>query len=64
MTTSVPTFDAHPCRQRNAYFAVINLIGPGIFNLAGDYHHQRDGVLEADAARVEKMIEKIWSAAD
>ena len=29
-----------------------------------DYHHQRDGVLEAGAARVDDMIERIRSAAD
>ena len=51
-------------RGRNAYFAVINLIGAGVFNFVGDRHHQRDGVLEAEAAKYDDIVERIRRAAD
>jgi hypothetical protein len=50
--------------QRNAYFAIINLIGPGVFNLVRDHHRQRDGVLEAEAVRIDDIIETIRHVAD
>ena len=45
--------------QRNSYFTVINLVGSDVFNFVEDYHHQCDGVVEAEAARVDDMIERI-----
>ena len=39
-------------------------MGAAIFNYVGDYHTQRDGVLEGEAARVDDMKEKIRHAAD
>jgi len=39
-------------------------MGAAIFNLVGDHHRQRDGVLEAEAARVDDMIERIKHVAD
>ena len=50
--------------QRNAYFTVINLIGAGVFSFVEDYHCQRDGILEAEAAKIDDMIERIRHAAD
>ena len=50
--------------RRNAYFAVINLIGAGVFSFVEDHHHQRDGILEAEAAKIDDMIERIKRAAD
>jgi hypothetical protein len=35
-----------------------------IFNFVGDHHRQHDGVLEAEAARVDDMIDRIRYAAD
>ena len=29
-----------------------------------DYHRQRDGILEAEAAKIDNMIERIKHAAD
>ena len=49
---------------RNLYFTLINLIGAAIFNLVGDHHRQHDGVLEAEAARMDDMMERIRHAAD
>lgn len=49
---------------RNAYFTVVNLIGAGVFNFVGDRHHQRDGVLEAEAAKFDDMVERIRHVAD
>lgn len=51
-----------PC-QRDAYFHVINLVGANIFNYVGDHHHQRDGILEADAAKLDDMAERIRDSA-
>jgi len=45
------------------YFSAINLIGGDVFNFVEDHHHQRDGVIETDAARTDDMIEKIRCAA-
>ena len=42
----------------------MNLIGAVIFNHVGDHHHQRDGVLEAEAARMDDMIDRIRHVAD
>ena len=50
--------------RRNAYFAVINLIGVGVFSFVEDHHHQRDGILEAEAAKIDNMIERIKRTAD
>lgn len=50
--------------QRNSYFTVINLIGSDIFNFVEDHHRQRDGVIEAEAARIDDMIERIRYVAD
>ena len=50
------------CR-RNSYFAVINLIGTPVFQFVWDNHRQRDGVIEAEDAKVSDMIESIWDAA-
>ena len=30
----------------------------------GDYHHQHDGVLEAEAAKMDDMVERIKHAAE
>lgn len=30
-----------------------------MFGFVEDYHRQRDGVIEADAARIDDMLEKI-----
>jgi len=57
-----PETDIYP-NQRNAYFSIINLIGVGVFNFVGDHHRQRDGVLEAEAAKIDDMVEKIRRAA-
>jgi len=46
------------------YFAVINLIGDAIFDFVPDNHRQHDGIIEADAARVDDMIERIRCAAE
>ena len=43
---------------------VINLIGAGVFNFVEDNHRQCDGILEAEAARIDDMIERIKHAAD
>lgn len=50
--------------QRDAYFTLINLIGAGTFLVVGDYHRQRDGVVEAEAARIDDAIQKIRDAAN
>ena len=50
--------------QRNSYFTVINLIGAPIFSLVSDNHRQCDSVIEAEAARVDDMVESIRCAAD
>ena len=50
--------------QRNAYFTVINLIGAGVFSFVEDNHRQHDGILEAEVARIDDMIERIKRAAD
>jgi len=42
---------------------VINLIGGATFHFVGDSHCQRDGVIEAEAARMDDMIERIRNAA-
>ena len=49
---------------RDGYFCVINLIGTDIFKYVGDHHRQRDGVLAAEAAKIDDMIERIRRAAD
>lgn len=54
----------HPLCRRNSYFAVINLIGGDVFNFVEDYHRQRDGVIETEAARIDDMIERIRHAVD
>ena len=64
LTASVCAFETYPALYRNAYFAIINLIGAGVFNFVRDRHHQRDGVLEAEAARFDDMVERIRHAAD
>lgn len=51
-------------RQRNSYFTTINLIGVRVFNFVEDNHHQRDGVVEAEAARVDDMIDSIRRTGD
>ena len=48
-----------PLHRRNSYFAVINLIGGATFHFVGDHHRQRDGVIEAEAARIDDLIERI-----
>jgi len=35
-----------------------------VFNFVGDHHHQRGGILEAEAARFDEMVERIRRAAD
>ena len=40
-------------------FTVINLIGVDIFGLVDDFHSQRDGIIEAEAARTDDLIENI-----
>jgi len=49
---------------RNAYFTIISLAGAGIFNFVRDHHRQYDGVLEADAARMDDMVDRIRCAAE
>jgi hypothetical protein len=39
-------------------------MGAAIFNFVGDHHHQQDGVCEAEAARVDNMVERIKSAVE
>ena len=58
--TNTRTLSSH----RNSYFAIISLIGVGVFNFVGDHHRQHDGVIEAEAARVDDMVERIRHAAD
>ena len=48
--------------RRNVYFAVINLIGAGVFSFMEDHHHQCDGILKAEAAKIDNMIERIKHA--
>lgn len=55
---------ANPHCRRNLYFTVMNLIGDTLFNFVGDYHHQRKGVIEADAVRIEDMLKRIRSVAN
>lgn len=55
------TFISH---TRNAYFTVINLIGPKVFRFVEDGHQQCDGVRELEAARIDDMVERIAHAAD
>ena len=60
--TCLPTIrrsGTQPLHRRNAYFAVINLIGGDVFNFVEDFHHQRDGVIEAEVAMIDDMIERI-----
>ena len=54
----------NPFCRRNSYFSVINLIGGPIFRFVGDHHCQRDGVLKAEAARMDNMIERIRNTAN
>jgi len=49
---------------RNAYFTIISLAGAGIFNFVRDHHHQHDGVLEAEAARMDDMVDRIRFVAE
>ena len=51
-------------RQRNSYFAAINLVGVQVFDYVGDNPQQHDGIIEAEAARVDDLIEIIRCAAD
>jgi hypothetical protein len=53
----------HTLYNRNKYFAAVNLIGCNIFDLTGDFHHQRDGTAEAEAARIDDLVERIRHAA-
>ena len=48
--------------SRNSYFLIINLMGPAIFNFVEDIHRQRDGVIEAEAARFDDLVERIENA--
>lgn len=50
--------------QRQSFFAVIALLGPEIFRMVADRHHQRDALLEAEAAKQDDMIERVQHAAD
>ena len=54
----------NPFCRRNSYFSVINLIGGPIFRFVGDHYHQRDGILEAEVARMDDMIERIRNTAN
>ena len=49
--------------SRKSIFAVINLTGSRLFESVPDFHNQRDGILEADAARLDDMLERIRFAA-
>jgi hypothetical protein len=49
--------------NRKSYFAIINIVGCDIFDLVEDFHHQCDGVAEAEAARIDDMVERIRHAA-
>jgi hypothetical protein len=53
---NLPTNLLHP---RHSYFTVINLIGGAVFRFVGDHHRQRDGVVEAEAARIDDMVERL-----
>jgi hypothetical protein len=50
--------------SRDLYFAVISLIGSQGFDLKilPDFHHQRDGIREGEAARFDDMIERVRGA--
>jgi len=63
LTVTVISPFIHLC-HRNSYLTIINLIGVAVFSFVGDHHRQRDGVIEAEAARVDDLIEKIRHAAD
>jgi hypothetical protein len=49
--------------SRDSYFAILSLMGDTIFQLTRDYHNQRDALIEAEAARLDDMLERIRSAA-
>ena len=61
---TVAAISQHLLCRRNSYFTAINLIGASVFNHVGDHHRQRDGVIEAEVARVNDMIERIRYAVD
>ena len=42
----------------------INLVGGAIFQHVGDHHRQHDGVIEAEAARINDMLERIRGVQD
>lgn len=42
----------------------MNLIGDTLFHFVGDDHHQRDGIIEADAAQIDDLLERIRNVAD
>ena len=64
VTNCGPNVGIHLLHQRNSYFAAINFFRSAVFSLVDDNHCQHDGVLEAEAARIDDMIERIRSAAD
>jgi hypothetical protein len=41
----------------------MNLVGVHMFNLVGDPHQQRDGVLESEDVRLDNMLGRIRHAA-
>jgi hypothetical protein len=51
---------------RELYFALINLIGSEGFDLKilPDFHHQRDGIREGEAARLDDMVERVCRAGE
>lgn len=43
---------------------MINLVGVEVFQFVHDHHQQHDGVLEAEAVKIENMIGRIRDAAN
>lgn len=64
VTNCGPNVGIHLHHQRNSYFATKNFVRSSVFSLVDNNHCQHNGVLEAEAARIDDMIERIRSTAD
>lgn len=41
----------------------MNLVGARVFEVIGDHNHQQDGVIKAEDAQLDNMIERVRQAA-
>ena len=62
-SAQLPNSNIH-LASRNSYLGIIALVRAVVLKFTGDPHHQLDGVLEGEAARVDDMVERIKHAAD